>query len=115
MSLCLSVKRPPTKINAIAKSTRMLDSSAISEPLRLMCPIAADEARTMPGNGGETHVAMERCDRVLARSTKVPSGTEKADDITGHKRRARGTANTLISVPYADGVAEARGRRKGHG
>ena len=76
----------------------MLDSSAISEPLRLMCPIAADEARTMPGNGGETHVAMERCDRVLARSTKVPSGTEKADDITGHKRRARGTANTLISV-----------------
>lgn len=66
----------------------------------------------MPGNGGETHVAMERCDRVLARSTKVPSGTEKADDITGHKRRARGTANTLISVPYADGVAEARGRRK---
>ena len=52
----------------------------------------------MPGNGGETHVAMERCDRVLARNTKVPSGTVKADDITGHKSRQRGTATTLISM-----------------
>ena len=110
------MKRPPTKINAIAKSTRMLDSSAISEPLRLMCPIAADEARTMLGNGGETHVAMERCDRVLARSTKVPSGTEKADDITGHKRRARGTANTLISgAVLLTELPKHEGGGKGHG
>eukprot|EP00964_Phaeocystis_antarctica_P119957 scaffold83722_cov69-Phaeocystis_antarctica.AAC.1 len=92
-------------MNAIAKSTRMLVSSAISEPVGLICPIAADEARTMPGSGGEMHVAMERCDRVLARKTKVPIGT-KADDIRGHKRRVRGTATLVILGAGAGGVAE---------
>ena len=83
----------------------MLVSSAISEPVGLICPIAADEARTMPGSGGEMHVAMERCDRVLARKTKVPIGT-KADDIRGHKRRVRGTATLVILGAGAGGVAE---------
>ena len=59
----------------------------------------------MPGSGGEMHVAMERCDRVLARKTKVPIGT-KADDIRGHKRRVRGTATLVILGAGAGGVAE---------
>ena len=59
----------------------------------------------MPGSGGEMHVAMERCDRVLARKTKVPIGT-KADDIRGHKSRVRGTATLVILGAGAGGVAE---------
>ena len=86
LSLCSSVKRPPANRNDIATSTSMLEAVAISEPLWLMCAMAAELARrVMPGSGGEMHVAVEeRVDRVLARRMMVPMGT-KAEDAA--KRR----------------------------
>ena len=91
----------------------MLVSSAISEPLRLMCPIAADEARRVLGSGGKMHVAMERCDRAFARKRRVPIGT-KADDITGHKRRVRGTASlVLILGAVSTELPKCRGGKEG--
>jgi hypothetical protein len=109
----LSVKRPLIKINVIAKTTSMLVSSAISEPLRLMCPIEADEARRVLGSGGKMHVAMERCDRAFARKRRVPIGT-KADDITGHKRRVRGTASlVLILGAVSTELPKCRGGKEG--